>query len=152
MSAIAVALHALAAVIWVGGMFFAYQVQRPATGPMDAPVRLALWGRTFARFFQWVWGSVVVLLATGFWLIFDVFGGFAGVGLHVHIMMGVGILMMLIYAHLWFAPYARFRAALAAGQFPEAGKQLNTIRQIVGTNLVLGLIVVAIGASGRYWG
>jgi uncharacterized membrane protein len=85
-------------------------------------------------------------------MIFAVFGGFAGVGVHVHIMMAVGILMMLIYAHLWFAPYARFKAALAAGTLPEAGKQLNQIRRIVGTNLVLGLIVVVIGASGRYWG
>ena len=152
MTAILVALHALAAVIWVGGMFFAYNVQRPAAGALDAPVRLGLWGRTFARFFQWVWGAVAVLLATGFWMIFGTFGGFAGVGPHVHLMMAVGIVMMLLYAHLWFAPYARFRAALAAGDFPTAGQNLEKIRQIVGTNLILGLITVAIGASGRFWG
>ncbi|MBM3486865.1 MAG: hypothetical protein FJX67_09555 [Alphaproteobacteria bacterium] len=151
MSGLAIALHALAAVVWVGGMFFAYNIQRPAAGSLDAPVRLALWGRTFARFFQWVWAAIAVLLATGYWLIFMQFGGFRGIGLHVHLMQGLGIVMILIYLHLWFAPYARFRAALAAQQYPEAGKQLNQIRRIVGTNLILGLVVVAIGASGRYW-
>jgi uncharacterized membrane protein len=151
-SAIAVALHALAAVVWVGGMFFAYNVQRPSAGPLEAPARLALWGRTFARFFQWVWGSIVVLLATGLWMVYALFGGFEAVGIHVEIMMSIGIVMMLIYLHLWFAPYARFRKALAAGQLPDAGKQLDQIRRIIKINLILGLIVVVVGASGRYWG
>ena len=31
-------------------------------------------------------------------------------------------------------------------------RQLTQIRWVVGTNLVLGLLTVAIGASGRYWG
>ena len=31
-SAAATALHVLAAVVWVGGMFFAYLVLRPAVG------------------------------------------------------------------------------------------------------------------------
>jgi uncharacterized membrane protein len=29
---------------------------------------------------------------------------------------------------------------------------LNRIRQIIAVNLPLGLLVVVIGASGRYWG
>ena len=33
-----------------------------------------------------------------------------------------------------------------------AGAKLNTIRQIIAINLPFGLIVVVIGASGRYWG
>jgi uncharacterized membrane protein len=34
----------------------------------------------------------------------------------------------------------------------EGGRQLGQIRTIVTINLVLGLIVVAIGSGGRYWG
>jgi uncharacterized membrane protein len=33
-----------------------------------------------------------------------------------------------------------------------AARQLTQIRSIVAINLVLGLLTVAIGASGRYWG
>jgi len=59
------ALHIVAAVIWVGGMFFAYMVLRPSAGPLEPALRLPLWHRVFGRFFPWVWASIVALLASG---------------------------------------------------------------------------------------
>jgi uncharacterized membrane protein len=149
--ALLLALHILAAVIWVGGMFFAYLVLRPSAGALDPPVRLALWARVFGRFFPWVWASIVVLLASGYTMLFLHFGGFAGAPLHVNIMQVTGILMMLLFLHLYFAPWRRFSGAVEAGTWPAAGAQLNQIRRIVAINLVLGLITVTIGASGRFW-
>ena len=32
-----IALHILAAVVWVGGIFFAYMVLRPSAGPLEPP-------------------------------------------------------------------------------------------------------------------
>src|SRR5215831_4598180 len=130
-AAIALILHILSAVVWVGGMFFALVVLRPATGPLDPPGRLALWQRVFDGFFPWVIAAIVLLLASGFAMVFAVFGGFAGVGLYVQLMMGLGILMMLLFFHLYFAPWRRFRAALTAGGTEEAARQLNQIRIIV---------------------
>ena len=149
---IGVAFHIVAAVIWVGGMFFALFVLRPSTGPLDPPTRLALWERVFARFFPWVWGAVAVLLVSGFSMIIWGFGGFDKIGTYVHVMMGLGIIMMLIYAHLYFAPWQRFRRAVAAGEWPVAAKNIDQIRLMVTINLVLGLITVVIGAAGRYYG
>ena len=149
---IGVAFHIVAAVIWVGGMFFALFVLRPSTGPLDPPTRLALWERVFARFFPWVWGAVAVLLVSGFSMIIWGFGGFDKIGTYVHVMMGLGIIMMLIYAHLYFAPWQRFRRAVAAGEWPVAAKNIDQIRQMVTINLVLGLITVVVGAAGRYYG
>jgi uncharacterized membrane protein len=149
---IGVAFHIVAAVIWVGGMFFALVVLRPSTGPLDPPTRLALWQRVFARFFPWVWGAVAVLLVSGFAMIIWGFGGFAKIGTYVHTMMGLGIIMMLIYAHLYFVPWQRFRRAVAAGEWPVAAKNIDQIRQLVTINLVLGLITVVVGAAGRYYG
>lgn len=151
MAAILLALHALAAVVWVGGMFFAYLVLRPAAGPLEPPQRLALWHRVFGRFFPWVWAAVAVLLASGYGLLFLVLGGFAGAGMHVHLMQTLGLVMMALFAHLFFAPWRRFGRAVAASDWPAAGKQLDGIRRIVAINLVLGLATVAIGAGGRYW-
>jgi len=150
-SAIALALHALAAVIWVGGMAFAYFFLRPAAGALQAPERQKLWRGTFQRFFPWVWVSVVLLLLTGYHLVFAVYGGFAGAGVHIHIMNGLGLVMMAIFAHVWFAPWKRFRAAVDKGDRDTAGKNLEQIRRFVAINLTLGLIVVAIASSGRYW-
>ncbi len=149
---IGVAFHIVAAVIWVGGMFFALVVLRPSTGPLDPPTRLALWQRVFARFFPWVWGAVAVLLISGFAMVIWGFGGFTKIGTYVHVMIGLGIIMMLIYAHLYFVPWQRFRRAVAAGEWPVAAKNIDQIRQLVTVNLVLGLITVVVGAAGRYYG
>jgi uncharacterized membrane protein len=148
---VALILHALSAVVWVGGMFFAHQVLRPAAGSLEPAPRLLLWSRVLGRFFAWVIATIVLLLASGYALVFAVFGGFSRVGLHVHLMQGIGILMMLLFFHLYFAPWSRFRAAVARQDWAEGGRQLAQIRTIVTVNLVLGLIVVAIGSSGRYW-
>ena len=151
-AAIAVILHALSAVVWVGGMFFAHQALRPAAVVLEPGPRLLLWARVLGRFFAWVIGAVLLLLVSGFAMVFDVFGGFGGVGLYIQLMMGIGILMMLLFFHLYFAPWRRFQAAVGRQDWAEGGRQLGQIRSIVTLNLILGLIVVGIGASGRYWG
>ncbi len=148
----ALVLHALAAVVWVGGMFFAHQVLRPAAAALDPRPRLLLWSRVLGRFFAWVIAAILLLLASGYAMVFAVFGGFARIGLHVNLMQGGGILMMLLFFHLYFAPWRRFRLAVGREDWAEGGRQLGQIRTIVTINLVLGLIVVAIGSSGRYWG
>jgi uncharacterized membrane protein len=148
----ALVLHALSAVVWVGGMFFAHQVLRPAAAPLDPGPRFLLWSRVLGRFFAWVIAAIVLLLASGYAMVFAVFGGFGKVGLHVNLMQGLGILMMLLFFHLYFAPWRRFRQAVGREDWAEGGRRLGQIRTIVTINLVLGLIVVAIGSSGRYWG
>lgn len=149
---IAIIVHVLSAVVWVGGMFFALTALRPAALTLEAGPRLELWERTLGRFFAWVTATIILLLASGFTLVFDVFNGFAGVGLYVQLMMGIGILMMLAFFHIYFAPFRRFRKATARSDYREAARQLNQIRWIVTLNLILGLVTVAIGSSGRYWG
>jgi uncharacterized membrane protein len=145
-------LHTLGAIVWVGGMFFAYLVLRPVAGAMEAPARLALWRGVFERFFPWVWASIAALMLSGYLMLFLGLGGFRGAGLHVHIMHLLGWIMVLLFLHLFFVPWRRFRQAIEAGDQPAAARRLGQIRVIVAVNLGLGLAVSAIGASGRWWG
>jgi uncharacterized membrane protein len=149
--ALLIVLHLVAAVVWVGGMFFAYMVLRPSAGPLAAEARLQLWHRVFSRFFPLVWASVVVLLLSGYGMMVLAFGGFAGAPLYVNVMQAIAIVMMLLFAHLYFAPWRRFSAAVIGSDFPAAAARLAQIRRIVATNLVLGLITIVVGASGRFW-
>ena len=147
---IAIPLHLLAAVIWVGGMFFAYMSLRPVAATLfEPPVRLTMWCHVFSRFFPWVWISVVALLATGFWII-KIFGGMGAVGIHIHIMLLLGIIMILIFMHLFFSPYKKLKRAVTSEDWQAASAALNTIRHLIAVNLIFGLIVVAIASGGRY--
>jgi uncharacterized membrane protein len=148
---ILITLHVLAAVVWVGGMFFAYMVLRQSVGLLKPAVRLALWHSVFRRFFPWVWASIVLLLVSGYGMIFLYLGGFAGIRRYVDVMQGTGILMMMLFLHLYFGPWRRFSHAVEREAFPEAAKQLDQIRRIVAINLVLGLLTAIVGASGRFW-
>lgn len=148
---VAVALHLLSAVIWVGGMFFAYMALRPAAARLlEPPQRLPLWTETFTRFFPWVWIAVILLPVTGYWMVGILFGGIGNARIEIHIMQGLGWLMILLYMHVFFAPFRRMKQAIAAQDFAGAGKSLNQIRMIIGINLLLGLVTVAIASAGRY--
>lgn len=149
---IGIAIHILASVVWVGGMFFAYMALRPASAPLEPKIRLALWRRTFERFFPWVWVSVIALLLSGYGMVFLFFEGFDGVGVHVHLMQASGIAMMLLFAHVYFSPYQGLRRALDGDDLPAAAAALDRIRGLIHVNLWLGLFTVLIGATGRYWG
>ena len=148
---VSIAVHLLSSVIWVGGMFFAYMALRTAAATvLEPPHRLQLWVHVFKLFFLWVWLSVIAILVTGYWMLFGVFGGFANAGMHIHIMQGAGIVMVLIYLHVFFAPYRRLRHAVIVQDYAEGARQLAQIRKLVGLNLSIGLFVVVVASGGRY--
>jgi len=147
---IAIALHVLAAVIWVGGMFFAYVCLRPAaTQLLETPPRLALWIHTFQHFFFWIWIAILILPATGQFMI-GYLGGMAAMRTYIHIMMMLGYIMIALYLYLYFVPFSRLKKAVSNSDWPQGGKQLRRIRQIVAINLSLGLIVIVVATAGRW--
>jgi uncharacterized membrane protein len=146
-------LHVLSVVFWVGGMFFAYACLRPtAAQQLEPPQRLTLWVGVFEKFFPYVWASVILLPLTGFGLMFMIWQGFAGTPLYVHIMYGIGIVMIMIYLHVFFAPYRRLKQAVTIQDWQTGGKQLNQIRVLIRINLTLGIIVIGVASGGRYLG
>lgn len=141
-------LHVLGIVIWVGGMFFAHQLLRPvAADLLEPPLRLQLWVGVFKRFFPWVWVCVVTVLVSGLFMI-GLMGGMKLIPLYVHAMLGIGLIMMAIFAHVFFAPYGRLKKSVANQDWKSGGAALASIRQLVGINLSLGLITIAIATAG----
>ena len=143
-------IHFLAALIWVGGMFFAYVVLRPAAvDVLEPPLRLKLWDNVFRRFFIWVWGAVAVLLASGFYMIF-VFGGFANLPVYVHAMLALGLAMVAIYVYVFFACYRQLSVFVSKQSWKEAGGMLGRIRKLIAVNLGLGLFTVCVAVLGAH--
>ena len=148
---VSIALHLLAAILWVGGMLFAHMMLRPAAVQvLEPPLRLKLWIQVFKNFFLWVWIAIITLLTSGYWMIFSFYNGFSGSPIYVHIMHGLGIVMILIFMYVYFVPYRKLRHAVIVENFQEGGAQLAQIRQLVGTNILIGLAVSIIASAGRY--
>lgn len=141
-------LHIGSVVVWVGGMFFAYQCLRPVAAQQLEPAqRLPLWAGVFERFFPWVWTAVVLILVSGLSMLLPV--GLKQAPLNWHLMWALGVLMMLIFLHVFFAPFRRLKRGVAAQQWQEAGAALNQIRVLVGANLILGFITIALATLGE---
>ncbi len=148
----AIAVHAIAAVIWVGGMAFAFFALRPvAAQRLGNQRRLSLWLQVLQRFFIMVWPSVVVLFATGYWIVFEVYGGFDRTGLHVHLMHGLALVMTALFLYAWFGPYRQLARAVTGKEWPAGAAALAAIRRTVAVNLTLGIVVVALGSGGQYF-
>lgn len=142
------ALHLLAALVWVGGMFFAWMILRPAAGTvLEPPARLQLWVEVFRRFFHWVWVAVLMLPISGVGMLHLHFAGFDNAPRYVHIMMGLYIAMLALFLRVQVLLLPELRRAVTAGDWPNGGAVLGRIRRLVGINLILGLLVVSIAAT-----
>lgn len=146
---LALFLHLLAAVVWIGGMAFALLALRPSLAAWDTMQRAVLWEAVLTRFFRFVAVAVALLLGTGLWMIHRYYGGMAGIPAYVHVMMALGILMMLIYGHALFAPFRRLKAAVGAQDAGQAARAQGQLRWLFTVNLVLGVLVLAAVAAGR---
>jgi uncharacterized membrane protein len=145
---IALSVHILGIIVWVGGMFFAHQVLRPAiVEVLEPPQRLALWVATFKRFFLWVWISIILVLVSGLWM----FTLYPKPPIFMHIMLGLGIIMMLLFLHVFFAPYKKLKRAVEEERWEDGAKSLGQIRLLVGINLSLGLITAIVAMAGKYY-
>jgi uncharacterized membrane protein len=135
------AVHVLCAVIWVGGMFFAYVVLRPSLSVLEPVQRIALHTQVFRRFFLIVWHVMPLILISGFAVLFLFYGGMAGVGWNVHLMLLLGLIMSAVFMLIVFGPYARFRRTTDR---TTAIASIDRIRKLIGVNLVLGIITVVV--------
>jgi uncharacterized membrane protein len=134
------ALHLLCAVLWVGGLFFAFVVLRPSLAAIDAPQRMLLQTRVHRKFFMVIWLAMPLILATGFAML-GMLGGMASVAWPVHAMLALGVLMSAIFLATVFGPYRKFRRTTDRTRMASSQ---NSIRILVGVNLLLGLITVII--------
>ncbi len=133
--------HLAAAIVWLGGMALVILALRPVViTQLAPPERLVLMGAVLRRFFTLVWASIALILASGFWMLSMTDMQLAPKGWHA--MSGLGVLMCLIFAHIWFAPFRRLKAAVSASDWPAAGKALGQIHPLVLTNFALGWIAV----------
>ncbi|CAK9887904.1 MULTISPECIES: CopD family protein [Pseudomonas] len=148
--ALSYSLHVLAALVWVGGMFFAWLILRPAAvAALEGPARLRLWVEVFQRFFVWVWIAIAVLAISGMFMVNTRFASFETTPRHVQVMIGGAIAMFALFFRVQSLLYPELRQAVQAEDWPAGAAAMAKIRRMVGINLMLGIAVVLSG--GMLW-
>lgn len=134
--------HLAAAIVWMGGMVFMLLALRgPVSQQLQPPVRLPLLNAVLSRFFGMVAVSIAVLLGSGLLLMLP--SGLREAAPGWHAMAGLGLVMMLIFGHIFFVPYRRLKRAVAAADWPAGGKNMAQITLLAKVNLGLGWLAIA---------
>jgi uncharacterized membrane protein len=138
-------LHLAAAIVWLGGMTFMLFAFRPALlAQLQGEARLRLQEQVLQRFFAIVLGAVAILLLTGLHL----YGagakavGMPSIPLGWHLMAGLGLTMILVFGHIYFAGFRGLRRAIAAANLPLAAAKAGQIHKMVVLNFILGWAAV----------
>ena len=143
-------LHVLSIIVWIGGMVFAHFFLRPAVARLEPPERLRLMHDVLGRFFQAVLVASLLTLASGVWMLGRVArqvvqaGGSFEMPLAWTIMAVLGVAMTAIFMHIRFVLYRRLGRAVAASEWTRGGAALAKIRNWVGVNLALGILVLLV--------
>ncbi len=149
------ALHLLAAVAWVGGMFFMHTCLRPAAAAvLEPPARLSLMHATMRRFFAVVTGAIVLALLTGAAMLgmarsVAVRSGLAfNMPLDWYAMVVLFVVMVAVFAHVRLVLFRRLGAAVSAARWADGAAALAAIRREVMINLVLGVVIIVVVRLG----
>ena len=133
--------HLAAGIVWLGGMALVILALRPVViKQLQPPERLRLMSAVLSRFFNMVWLSIVLILTSGFWMLSMSDMHLAPRGWHA--MSVLGVLMCLIFVHIWFSPFRRLKIAVTQSNWPSAGESLKQIHPLVLTNFALGWLAV----------
>ena len=150
MPVLAITLHVIAVIVWVGGMFFGFVALRPAMKGMDTLAAARFWQTLLSHYLPWLWAAILVLLSSGIYMVFNGFGGFGQLPWFVQFMMGIGIFMMMLSGHLSFSSFKKLKRAVVGNDETLAKKAMQQIRLVTDVNLILGLAVVIVIMSGAY--
>ena len=148
--------HLLAIIIWIGGMLFSRYFLGPAVAKLDLPTRASLLQDTLGRFLRSISIAIVIALVSGIWMTGRVAKGaiVAGTGFSLPLpwvaMMGLGFVMAGFFLLIRVALYPRLLQQVADADWDGAAKTLATIRNWMGANLAIGLLIVIVMGVGTH--
>jgi len=150
LNAIALILHLVAINVWVGGTFFAIVILGRAIKNIAAAQQLLLWQLVLERFFTWAWVAVFILLTSGTWMVYSIYGGFDTIPVYIMLMGLIALLMISVFIYIYFFPYQQYKLLVQTNDVDSCVQKLAVIRFAGTINMILGLCVVVVIGSGPY--
>ncbi len=142
-------LHSLATVTWIGGMIYVNLVLGPSLEAIDPPQRGRLSGAVAKHFSPYAWGSIIILVITGFLktpsgMLFNLSSPYGTILFAKHVLVLAMILIGLLIT-FYTAPKMEALAPKPgerpAPAFVNAQNQLALLAQV---NMILGILVLLV--------
>ena len=146
-------LHILSAVVWAGGMIFAGVILTPAARKILPPqLRHPFYADLGRRFMLWGYSAVGVLILTGSYKLYTVWGSLPFDNLFWKVisvkigLVAVMIVLSLLHNFVWGPRLAAHARTPESPQYQSALRQLSFWSRM---NLFLVLVIVFLGAYLR---
>jgi uncharacterized membrane protein len=151
LNALPIILHLLAINVWVGGTFFTVVILPHAAASLEPAERHPFMRIVFKRFFFWVWLAMMILISTGGWMIYRVFGGIINAPLYVVLMMSITLLMVCVFLLIYFGSYRLYVQSLKQENLSDSERHLDYISLLSKINMALGICVVLVIGGGPHF-
>jgi uncharacterized membrane protein len=143
-------IHLIAATLWMGGMGFMLLALNPAMRNVLAQSeRLTLLRATWHHFFSIVWVCILALVFTGNSMYTTSFRaikaatGQGSVPSGWNIMLVLGLLMVAIFAYIYWGLFTKFKRAITALDWPLADKLAAKMRGLILVNFIVGWLAIS---------
>jgi uncharacterized membrane protein len=151
LNALSIILHLLAINVWVGGTFFTVVILPHAAASLEPAERHPFMRIVLKRFFFWVWLAMMILISTGGWMIYRVFGGIINAPLYVVLMMSITLLMVCVFLLIYFGSYRLYVQSLKQENLSDSERHLDYISLLSKINMALGICVVLVIGGGPHF-
>ena len=146
---VALPLHILAIVVWLGGLFCMSVMVSPAGRDLDATAIAFHWQRVLARFFTWAWIALLLIVATGIALVQYRFGGFSHMPALHRANTAIGVPAIALFVYVFLIPWQRYRRSIVKSEWSLAGRILGHVRIVLAAILVLGIAASVVSIADR---
>lgn len=150
MNSAAVALHVMAAFVWLGGMFYASVAVALTTGSQQPLASAGHLARELRRFFPVLCLCAALLLVSSLYLVFGGFRGPHHAPAFVNLMLLRDLFMVFLVLLAWLVAYPRLRRGLEQENPRLVRGGLYRMLLVGLINLVLGTIVFFVVMTGSF--
>ncbi len=140
-------LHLLATATWIGGMIYINLVLMPSMPVLPPPERGKLMAVASKRFAFFAWGSVVILLLTGFYktpegMLFDVSADYSLTLTVKHLVVLTMIVIGLVIALVIVPKLGALAPKPQEAPSPAFISLQNRLKVLATINMILGFVVL----------
>ena len=134
--------HAIAGVVWIGGMFFAYTALKPAEPDYDDSEKLKLWNGVYQIFVRWITCAIAVMWLSCIALIWMTDDLVNSVSIHTLGLLGLVLILTITTASLLFGPWNNLQRHIDAADFVSADQSVLAVRRFLLGNMLFGAAVM----------